>query len=240
MVTEPGARAATRRTALRIAGQGAVVVGLTACGADGPSDASESGAPTPGPTGPDGTPMCVLTPEGTEGPFYLDTDLVRSELSEGRPGVSLRLSTRVLDAATCAPVPDAVVDVWHADATGIYSGVAREGTEGEHFLRGIQLTDEDGTVEFDTLYPGWYDRRTPHIHVKVHIDGDVVYTGQLYFAQELNDAVATVTPYAGRGDSETTNDNDMFSSSIGPETTMHITGTPEDGYDASIHLGVQR
>jgi len=124
--------------------------------------------------------------------------------------------------------------------TGVYSGMEREGTEGERFLRGIQITGEDGAVAFDTLYPGWYSRRTPHIHVKVHIGGEVVHTGQLYFDQGVNDAVAAVAPYAGRGEPDTTNGTDMFSAGIGPETTMRLTGTPEEGYRASIDLGVRR
>lgn len=220
----------TRRTAL---GAGVTAAGLAAC--TGPESTD---APGPG-AAPGTTPSCVLTPEGTEGPYYLDLDLVRRDLVEGRPGVSLHLHTTVVDADTCEPLPDASVDIWHADATGVYSGVRSEGTEGERFLRGVQVTDAEGTAEFTTLYPGWYDRRTVHVHVKVHVAGDVVHTGQLYFDDATNALVAATDPYAGRADPVVANADDMFSGTIGPENTLRATGSPEEGYRASIVLGVR-
>lgn len=225
----------TRRAAL---GAGVTAVGLAAC--SGPEGADTPGAGVPGTgTAPEATPSCVLTPEGTEGPYYLDLDLVRGDLVEGRPGVPLTLHTTVVDADTCEPLPDASVDIWHADATGVYSGIRSEGTEGENFLRGVQVTDEEGAAEFSTLYPGWYDRRTVHVHVKVHLAGDVVHTGQLYFEDDTNALVAATDPYAGRADRVVVNADDMFSGTIGPENTLRATGSPEAGYRASIVLGVR-
>jgi protocatechuate 3,4-dioxygenase beta subunit len=240
---DPNDREATRRTVLRLMGTGTAAAGLSACSpgaADPAADTSAgTGAPAAPGAAPGATPTCVLTPEGTQGPYYLDLDLVRADIAEGRPGVPLRLRTTVVDAESCEPIPDAEVDIWHADATGVYSGMSSEGTEGERFLRGVQITDEEGAVEFETVYPGWYDRRTNHIHVKVHVDGDVVHTGQLYFTDDVNAAVAETDPYAGRGAQETTNDSDMFSSSIGPESTLDVTGSTDEGYTAAIVLGVQ-
>ncbi|WP_083936233.1 intradiol ring-cleavage dioxygenase [Nocardiopsis ganjiahuensis] len=221
----------SRRAAL---GAGLTAAGLAACTGPGNGGA----APKSGPA-PVGAPPCVLTPEGTEGPYYLDLDLVCQDLAEGRPGVPLALHTTVVDAATCEPLPDASVDVWHADATGVYSGIRSAGTEGERFLRGVQVTDEEGTAEFATLYPGWYDRRTVHIHVKVHVAGNAVHTGQLYFDDETNALVAAADPYAGREDPVVVNADDMFSGTIGPENTLQVTGSPEEGYQADIVLGVR-
>ncbi|GAA1469628.1 hypothetical protein NE857_30145 [Nocardiopsis exhalans] len=220
----------TRRAAL---GAGVTAAGLAAC--TGPEGAD---AQAPG-NAPATTPSCVLTPEGTEGPYYLDVGLVRRDLVEGRPGVPLNLHTTVVDADTCEPLPDASVDIWHADATGVYSGIRSEGTEGERFLRGVQVTDEEGKAEFTTLYPGWYDRRTVHVHVKVHVAGDVVHTGQLYFDDGTNALVAATDPYAGRADPVVVNADDMFSGTIGPENTLRATGSPEEGYRASVVLGVR-
>ncbi|MFE3459152.1 intradiol ring-cleavage dioxygenase [Nocardiopsis aegyptia] len=239
---DPNDHQATRRTVLRMVGTGTAAAGLSACspgGESAPDASGGTGVPAAPDAAPGATPTCVLTPEGTEGPYYLDLDLVRPDIAEGRPGVPLRLRTTVVDAEACTPIPDAEVDIWHADATGVYSGMSSEGTEGERFLRGVQITDEEGAVEFETVYPGWYDRRTNHIHVKVHVDGDVVHTGQLYFADDVNAAVAETDPYAGRGAQETTNDSDMFASSIGPESTLDVTGSTEEGYEAAIVLGIQ-
>jgi protocatechuate 3,4-dioxygenase beta subunit len=128
--------------------------------------------------------ICVLTPEQTEGPFYLPLELMRQDITEGKPGVPLRLRIAVADINACAMLPDAAVDIWHCDAQGYYSGVdsnpggnanqseeAGAGTEAGTFLRGVQLTDADGIAEFQTIYPGWYSGRTVHIHMKVHVGG---------------------------------------------------------------------
>lgn len=235
-------RVATRRTVLGALGAGTVATGLGACtepGAGAPSGTAAPPAGSPGTAPPSGTADCVLTPEGTEGPFYVDLGLVRRDISEGRPGVPVTLRLTVVDADSCEPLTGAEVDVWHADATGVYSGVSADGTEGEDFLRGIQVTDEEGTVEFETVYPGWYDRRTVHFHVKVHVEGDEVHTGQLYFDDEINELVSRADPYAGRGGRETTNDNDMFFPSTGSGSTLRATGSPEEGYEAFMVLGVR-
>jgi hypothetical protein len=149
--------------------------------------------------------VCVLTPELTEGPYYLPLNLVREDITEGKPGVPLRLRLAVVDVTNdCAPLGNAAVDIWHCDAQGFYSGVsgnpgggadpeAGAGAEAGTFLRGIQLTGEDGIAEFDTIYPGWYSGRTVHIHMKVHVGGmsDVF---------DIATPAATETPPSG-GDS---------------------------------------
>jgi protocatechuate 3,4-dioxygenase beta subunit len=151
-------------------------------------------------------PDCLLTPEQDEGPFYIDLAQVRRDIVENRPGVPLALVLTVVDSATCQPIRDAAVDVWHCDALGVYSGEPSEGSEGETYLRGIQLTDENGLAEFATIYPGQYPGRTTHIHVKVHIGGQrsggayagghVSHTGQLFTSDRRDAEVFALVPYS--------------------------------------------
>ena len=117
------------------------------------------------------TPSCTLTPELTEGPYYLDLDKVRRDVTEGKPGLRLDLRIKVVNARTGKPLENAAVEIWHADAGGTYSGFAQEGTAGKTYLRGVQLTGQKGVAQFRTLYPGWYQGRAIHIHLKVHVGG---------------------------------------------------------------------
>src|SRR5580765_1665508 len=156
----------TRRASLvRLGGVAALALGLRSWEAP---DAIASGAVT-----------CVLAPEQTEGPYYIARERVRRNITEGKPGVPLSLRTTVVDAHTCRPIKGATVDVWHADAAGAYSGFGAG--VGGSFCRGVQPTDARGLARFETIYPGWYPGRAVHIHVKVHVHGNVVHTGQLYF-----------------------------------------------------------
>jgi len=155
------------------------------------------------------TSSCTLTPEQTEGPFYFDADAIRSDIREDRDGATLRIAVRVRDAQTCEPIRNAVVDIWHCDAGGSYSGFSTGATE-ERFLRGAQATDRDGIVEFTTVYPGWYMGRTVHVHAKVHLDSTTALTTQLYFAEDLTAAVYEHEPYASRTGRDTFNDDDTL------------------------------
>lgn len=162
---------------------------------------------------------CVLVPEQTEGPYYVANDLLRRDITEGRAGFPLSLRLTVRDAATCQPIAGADVELWHCDADGVYSGVAGDtGT----FLRGRQPSDERGKVLFDTIYPGWYTSRTPHIHVKVHVGGSVVHTGQLYFDTATTSAVYRKAPYAARGQADTTNATDGIFADGGTASTLAL------------------
>ena len=185
-----------------IAGFGSVSLGalLAACSGDDDAptarvETSEGTTSTVEPKGSSGglasrfdeAATCTQTAEQTEGPFYFDVDRIRSDIREDREGAVFRLGVRVRDAAACEPVADAVVDVWHCDASGGYSGF--EGNDGETYLRGAQVTNLDGIVEFTTIYPGWYPGRTVHIHAKVHIDRQTVLTTQFYFGDEFSTKV---------------------------------------------------
>jgi protocatechuate 3,4-dioxygenase beta subunit len=150
----------------------------------------------------DDSATCRQTAELTEGPFYFDVDRIRSDIREGREGATLRLGVRVRDAAECEPIQNAVVDIWHCDATGSYS------EPGETYLRGAQVTNNGGIVEFTTVYPGWYPGRTVHIHAKVHLDRQTVLTTQLYFDDAFTDRVFSREPYASDTGRDSFNDSD--------------------------------
>jgi protocatechuate 3,4-dioxygenase beta subunit len=183
-----------------------------------------------------GEVTCVLAPEQTEGPYYISSARVRRNITEGRPGRLLTLRLRVVDASTCKPIKGASVDVWHCDAAGAYSGV--QGNAGT-FMRGVQKTDAKGFATFRTVYPGWYRGRTVHIHVKVHLGGNVVHTGQLYFPDKVTDAVYRGAPYNRRRSRSTRNANDSVFRNGGKRSLLSLrkTGT---GYTGSITMGVQR
>lgn len=189
-----------------------------------------------------------MTPRMVEGPFYFDPDLVRRDITEGRAGVPLRLSLQVTDGATCAPIPDARVDVWHCDATGQYSGYGRQGddgsisTEGEKFLRGTQMTDAAGEAHFTTIYPGWYRGRTTHIHFKVLFDETAMLTGQMYFPDALSEYIFTnVAPYTERtAKRDTLNSTDWIAGADGDHITFVNVREEADAYVATLVIGVDR
>lgn len=192
----------TRRRVL--AGAGTVTLGslLSACGGNGDQARTGDGVRTTVPRAgrPDGgaglfadASACTLTAEQTAGPYYVETDAIRSDIRDGRRGSPLRVVLRVRDAA-CRPAPDAVVDIWHCDAGGVYSGVGA-GAREQRFLRGTQVTDRDGLVEFQTIFPGSYPGRTVHVHAMVHLDARAVLTTQLYFDDALTDRLHAREPY---------------------------------------------
>jgi protocatechuate 3,4-dioxygenase beta subunit len=184
-----------------------------------------------------GLVTCVLAPEQTEGPFYLDDQKMRRNITEGRPGVPLTTRLTVVDVSTCRAIRGAAVDIWHCDAAGAYSGTGAEADE--RFLRGVQRTDAKGLALFRTIYPGWYTGRTVHIHVLVHIGGNVVHTGQLYFPDALTDTVYRRSPYRRRPSRDTRNAADSIYRNGGKRSTLKLRKSGS-GYLASITMGVQR
>lgn len=162
-------------------------------------------------------PNCVTTGCKTLGPCHMEDPEERYDISEGFPGLPLRIALRVVDAAACEPIPDATVDIWHTNARGIYTGWDTaamctlndpEATDSEAF-RGYGITDSDGRVEFLTVYPGWYRGRTVHIHLRVLVGGEELLVSQLLFDDALSDLVYAGHPdYAGRGERDRTNAND--------------------------------
>jgi protocatechuate 3,4-dioxygenase beta subunit len=145
----------------------------------------------------------------------------------------------VLDVSSCRPIRGAAVDIWHCDAGGVYSGTTVQDTEDERFLRGIQRTNAKGVATFRTIYPGWYQGRTVHIHVTVHIGGNVVHTGQLYFPDALTDAVFRRLPYSRRPNRTTRNAADSIYRNGGRRSTLRLARSGA-GYVGAISMGVQR
>jgi protocatechuate 3,4-dioxygenase beta subunit len=176
-------------------------------------------------------------PELTEGPYYLDLDLVRSDITEGRSGLPLDLRVNVVDAGSCEPIEGAAVDVWHCDAEGAYSGV--QGAEGETFCRGVQMTDASGLAEFRTVFPGWYTGRAVHIHIKVSADGDQSHTGQLFFDSEILSGVYAAEPYTARGEPDQPNESDSIYQESGGVTVIAVS-IEDESSSGAVTLGVER
>ena len=183
-----------------------------------------------------GAITCVLTPEMTEGPYYVSGEKVRRNITEGRPGVPLELALTVVNASTCKPIKGASVDIWHCDALGVYSGV--QGNSGA-FMRGVQRTDVHGLARFTTVYPGWYQGRAVHIHVKVHIGGNVVHTGQFFFNDAVTDAAYTQAPYNTRGARDIRDSADSIYRNGGSKSLLAMKKSGA-GYVGSITMGVHR
>src|SRR5215213_8268876 len=230
-----GTEALTRRGSLvRLGGLFAAVLG-----AGGLAKAADSDAAGEGPAGiASGAVACVLTPEQTEGPYYIDGEKLRRNITEGRPGTPLTLRLKVVNASSCKAIHGAVVDIWHADAAGAYSGFGA-GASSRTFMRGMQRTNAQGLAIFKTVYPGWYPGRTVHIHVKVHLGGDVVHTGQLYFADAVTDAVYRRAPYASRPGRTTRNSADAIFRNGGSKSLLSLR-KDSSAYVASISMGVVR
>ena len=223
----------TRRGSLVRLG-GLLATGLGAAGLK--IDSSEGAGPA---AVASGAVSCVLTPEQTEGPYYIANEALRRNITEGRPGTPLLLRAFVVDASTCRPIKSAAVDIWHADAGGVYSGFG-SGAASRTFMRGIQRTNAKGLALFRTVYPGWYQGRTVHIHVKVHLGGNIVHTGQLYFPDTLTDAVYRKQPYSARPNRDVRNAADAIFRNGGSKSLLSVKKNSAGVYVATIMMGVHR
>jgi protocatechuate 3,4-dioxygenase beta subunit len=257
---KPLGRVLSRREMLALlGGAGAAFVVGAGCSPSGQSQPSSTTAPTIVSTSAATTaattvavlPDCVVIPALTEGPYFVDDQLNRSDIrvepsdDSIKEGALLRLTFRVSDVSTngCTPIEGAQFDLWHCDAAGVYSGVTDPGfdTSGQKWLRGYQVTDEDGVVEFTTIYPGWYSSRAVHMHFKIRTDPTseqgYEFTSQFFFDDELTDMVHAEAPYAAKGMRDTLNaDDSIFQGSEGL-LTLNVEEA-EDGYRAGFHIGL--
>jgi protocatechuate 3,4-dioxygenase beta subunit len=236
----PIGRVLSRREALVFLGATGALLFL------GCSDSSATSSDTG-----DTSSSCVVRPELTEGPYYVDEELLRSDIrsdpSDGtiRPGALLALTFNVSSAASnaCSPLAGAIVDVWHCDALGVYSDVSDPSfnTSGKKFLRGYQVTGSDGVARFTTIYPGWYQGRAVHIHFKIRSAASAAsayeFTSQLFFDDSLTDQVHATEPYASKGQRTLRNSGDGIYTSGGSQLVLDVTGTA-DGYAATFNIAL--
>jgi len=249
---KPIGRVLTRREVLALlSGAGAAIVGAAGFTRFGFAQLAETATPEVTAEATESLPACIVRPAETEGPYFVDEMLNRSDIrtdpTDGtvKEGVPLRLIFRVsqIGESACTPLAGAQVDVWHCDALGIYSDVSDPtfNTKGKKFLRGYQLTDEKGTAEFITIYPGWYSGRTVHIHFKIRTDptsqAGYEFTSQLFFDESVSDEVYTQQPYASKGQRNTLNATDGIYQNGGDQLLLDLKET-EDGYTATFDIGL--
>jgi protocatechuate 3,4-dioxygenase beta subunit len=259
-------RILTRREVLVLLGAAGTAVTLAACApgaaaspsgavADGSSAAASGATPIATSSELAGAPSCVVSPALTEGPYFVDEKLQRSDItanadgSNVRPGVPLALTFAIstVAASGCIPLANALVDVWHCDALGSYSDVSAGGdgsnTTGQNWLRGYQLTDSAGRATFKTIYPGWYQGRTVHVHFKIRTNagasGGTEFTSQLFVDDAISDAVFANVPYSSKGDRGVRNNGDSIYSQSGGQLTLALAGDASSGFTTTFEVGLQ-
>lgn len=244
-----------RRTVLIATGASAAALAVAAAA---PVTATPTPVADPADAAPAAAAVCTLTKEMTEGPYYLDGQLVRADVTEGKAGAPLKLVLTVVDDDTCAPISNALVEIWHCDALGEYSGFVGNNGHSEPddgtFLRGGVLTNTSGVANITTIYPGWYRGRCVHIHVKVHTGvtltsdgsftgGRELHTGQLFCSETITTAMARVSPYSTNTVTRTTLAQDSIyddgGASSGLLTLTALGSTTSAGYTGTLTLGVE-
>jgi protocatechuate 3,4-dioxygenase beta subunit len=201
------------------------------------------------------------SPQQIEGPYFVDgmpnRSDIRSDTSDGsvQDGIPLRLLLHVYDVednGSCTPLSDAKVDIWHANSQGGYSGIQDAGTGQDDYLRGYQMTDGNGTVQFTTIYPGWYEGRAIHIHVKVlsieRSNETLEWTSQFYLNNSINELVHTKPPYSNHGPVPMTNEEDfifmgpstdgLFKTNSGQHLMLRLNGNEQQRYTGTFNIGV--
>lgn len=255
----PVGRVLTRREALALLGGSGIAL-AAGLALPGLAAGQRAGTPTPAATS---APGCIVRPELAQGPFFLDGMLnrvdIRVDSRDGsiKPGTPLQLTLRISDVTGggCRPLPGAVVDLWHCDADGVYSGVrdGRADTTGQTWLRGYQLTDARGMAEFLTIVPGWYSGRAVHIHFKIRTDPTGVrgheFVSQLFFDPEQIALVYAEPPYTRRGAPDVPNERDFIYRQGGELLLLDLRPLTaqeradygvETGYAAAFALGLDR
>lgn len=238
-----------RREVLAALGASVGAAAMAACGSPASPIAATPATTTTTtpPTSPNAA--CLVSPTETRGP-YPDTvgminnsSFLRRDITEGKPGIPLALTLTVVNVnSACAAVGGLQVEIWQCDATGHYSEYAQPGFNGtgQTFLRGVQTTDANGQVTFNTIYPGWYAGRATHIHVDVYRSGAIVKSTQIAFPETVSSAVYASGVYAAHGqNNQTSNANDnVFSDGLTNELAT-VSGSVAGGYTAMLNVGIQ-
>lgn len=239
----PIGRVLTRREALALLGSTGTLLLL----GSSPSSAGGSGVGQP-------RYPCVVRPASTQGPYYVDEKLnrsdIRSDPTDGtvKQGAFLALTLNVSSIAkgSCTPLEGAIVDLWQCDAEGVYSDAVDRNfdTTGKKFLRGYQITDKNGMVKFTTIYPGWYPGRTVHIHYKIRspksAKSPYEFVGQMYFDEGTSDRVYANPPYAGRGKRSVSNITDRIYNSDGGRQSMLVVTPVKDAYTGTFDVALDQ
>ena len=254
-------RVLSRREVLALMGVVSVSAVAAAC-APGSAASGSAGASAAGSSGATATalatataaavasslPACVVVPELTEGPYYVNESLDRTDIRidtadrSVSEGAVLRLDWVVsqVDGNACIPLEGVLVDVWHCDALGNYSDVGSE--EGHDYQRGYQHTDANGLATITTIYPGWYTGRAVHIHFKIRTEpgasSGFEFTSQLFFDDALSASVYGSGVYASKGTQDVKNANDgIYGQSQG--TTLLDVAKDGDGYKATFAIAIK-
>lgn len=250
-IEESLAKPLPRRAALKVMGVAALATFAASCGGSTSSSGTNSGT---GSTGSSNT-SCTATLEGEEGPYFVDdsaSGFNRSNIlsnldgSNVQAGVPLTLQIYVYDSKNdCAAMPNVQVDIWHCSADGVYSAEDVESTVGETWLRGYQVTDSNGLATFTTIFPGWYQGRTTHIHLRLRSTYESTDTGgtnttQLFFPQDTIDTINTsISPYSSHGSNPTTNAGDhVYASETQGQNVLSLTGDTTSGFTSTIKINL--
>ncbi len=240
MTGHPRSRATWPRRSSGSTATGSTTTGSTTTGS------TTTGSTTTGSTTAAGS--CVLIPQETVGPYPLDLSanpaFFRQDITEGKTGVPLTLTLNLVNTyASCGPIANARVDVWHCDKDGLYSGYNQSGanTVGQTFCRGIQLSDANGAVKFTTIYPGWYPGRITHIHFQVYLNNGLVATSQVAFPEDITRAVYATALYAARGQNTSVTSfamDNVFSDGTQYQMCTISANAATGGYDATLNVGI--
>ena len=196
---------------------------------------------------------CVATPAEMEGPYPLDLSqkqqFFRKDIKEGKPGVPLTVTFKVINFNNkCVPVANIRVDAWQCDADGLYSGHANQtghnkppqDLRGKTFLRGIQLTDVNGEVTFETIYPGWYPGRAVHIHMNFFVNSKKAFTTQAAFPDaQTKEVFSKNSIYGGQADTVNATDQGIFSDGVPYQLFTITPNSTTGGYDAFLLIALK-